>query len=112
MNDQIDLLEFQKLTGNLKWLPMVAAAFLRQLPQWRIDLDAAIAAQDRGRQIDLLHKLKGSCQAVSASRIVEEITRAEAVRVLGEPLVPPRLLRHLESVEVQLGEIVANADSR
>ena len=82
MNTEIDLLQFQQSSGDLKWLPVVAAAFLRQLPQWRMDFDAALAAQNPGHQIDLLHKIKGSGYAVAASTAIETIAQAEAACAL------------------------------
>lgn len=112
MNTEIDLLQFQQSSGDLKWLPVVAAAFLRQLPQWRMDFAAALAAQNPGQQIDLLHKIKGSCYAVAASTAIEAIAQAEAAHALGKPLAASRLLRHLESVEAELRAIVANAPAK
>ena len=112
MSAEIDLLKFEQSTGSLKWLPMVAAAFLRQLPQWRVDFAAALAAQNPGHQIDLLHKIKGACYAVAAYNTIEVITQAEAAHALGGPLAPARLLRHLECVEAELHAIVAKAPVR
>ena len=112
MSAEIDLLKFEQSSGNLKWLPMVAAAFLRQLPQWRVDFAAALAAQNPGHQIDLLHKIKGACCAVAAYNIIEVIIQAEAAQALGGPLAPARLLRHLECVEAELHAIVAKAPVR
>ena len=109
MNTEIDLLKFQQSSGNLKWLPVVAAAFLRQLPQWRVDFDAALAEQNSGHQIDLLHKIKGACYAVAAYNTIDVVTLAEAAHALGKPLAPSQLLRHLEWVEAELRIIVANA---
>lgn len=112
MSAEIDLLKFQKTSGNLKWLPMVAAAFLRQLPQWHLDFAAALAAQNHGLQGDLLHKIKGSCYAVAAYNTIEVILQAEAAHALGKPLSPSLLLRHLEWVEAELHAIVASAPAR
>ncbi|CDS52499.1 hypothetical protein [Polaromonas sp. CG9_12] len=109
MSSEIDLMKFEQSSGNLKWLPMVAAAFLRQLPQWRLDFAAALAAQDPDHQVDLLHKIKGSCYAVAAYNTIEVIHQAEAAQALGKPLAPLQLLRHLEWVEAELRAIVASA---
>jgi len=108
MNTAIDLLKFEQSSGNLKWLPVVAAAFLRQLPQWRVDFAAALAEQNPGHQVDLLHKIKGACYAVAAYNTIEAIAQAEAAHALGKPLAPSRLLRHLEWVEAELHTIVGN----
>ena len=112
MNAEIDLLKFQQSSGNLKWLPVVAAAFLRQLPQWRVDFAAALVAGNSGYQIDLLHKIKGSCYAVAAYNTIDVVTQAETAHALGGPLAPARLLRHLECVEAELHAIVANAPAK
>jgi len=109
MNAEIDLLKFQQSSGNLKWLPVVAAAFLRQLPQWRLDFETALREESLGHQVELLHKIKGSCYAVAAYNTIDEIILAEATYALGKPLAPSRLLRHLEWVEAELRAIVANA---
>ena len=112
MNTEIDLLKFQQSTGNLKWLPVVAAAFLRQLPEWRVEFAAALAAQNSGHQIDLLHKIKGSCYVVAAYHTIAVIDLVEAAHARGKPLAPLRLLRHLEWVEAELRIIVANAPAK
>lgn len=109
MKAQIDLLKFQSSSGALKWLPVVAAAFLRQLPQWHLDFEAALAAQNCTHQIDLLHKIKGSCYAVAAYSTVEVINLAEAAHARGKPLAPSALIRQLSLVEGELRAIVANA---
>ena len=112
MNAEIDLLKFQQSSGSLKWLPVVAEAFLRQLPRWRVDFDTALAEQNLGHQGDLLHKIKGSCYAVAAYNIIDEITLAEAAHALGKPLAPFRLLRQLEWVETELRAIVAQSQAQ
>jgi hypothetical protein len=112
MSAEIDLLKFAQSSGNLKWLPVVAAAFLRQLPQWRVDFAAALGERNLGHQLDLLHKIKGSCHAVAACNTIEVIAQAEALHALGKPLAPSPLLRQLEWVEAELRAIVANAPDR
>jgi len=110
-NPQIDFLKFQESSGNLKWLPVVAGAFLRQLPQWRLDFEAALAGQNRTHQIDLLHKIKGACYAVAAYGAIEVIAKAEAQQARGKPLAPERLMQRLALVEAELQAIVARADA-
>lgn len=112
MNAEIDLLKFEQSSGHLKWLPVVAAAFLRQLPQWRVDFATALAEQNPGQQLDLLHKIKGSCHAVAAYKIIEVINQAEVAHGLCEPLAQFGLLSHLERVETDLRVIVANAPAQ
>lgn len=112
MSAEIDRLEFHRSTGELKWLPVVAAAFVKQLPEWRLDFAAALAAHNPGQQADLLHKIRGACYAVAACRAAEEIALAEARLALGRPLVPARLLDRLELVEAELRLIVASEPAR
>lgn len=109
MNRQIDTLKFQKSSGGLKWLPVVAAAFLRQLPRWREDFEAAVAARNVETQLELLHKIKGSCYAVAAYPAASSIVQAEAQQARGEPLVPSALLGQLALVEAELQSIIASA---
>ena len=110
LNHQIDFLKFQESSGNLKWLPVVAGAFLRQLPQWRLDFEAALADQNRTHQLDLLHKIKGACYAVAAYGAIEVIAKAEAQQARGKLLAPERLLQRLALVEADLQAIIADAD--
>lgn len=112
MSSEIDLLEFGRLTGDLRWLSLTAGVFLRQLPQWRSDLAAAVSVQDVGLQLDLLHKMKGSCYAVAAYKIGENINSAELAHAAGTPLPLSLLLRHLERVETELRAILANAPTK
>lgn len=77
-----------------------------------MDFAAALTEQNIGHQIDLLHKLKGSCQAVAACRMIEQIARTEALQSLGEPLMPSRLLHHLQSVEAELRVIVGKDSTK
>ena len=112
MSAEIDRLEFHRSSGELKWLPVVAAAFVKQLPAWRLDFAAALAAHDPRRQAELLHKIRGACHAVAACGAAEEIARAEAALALGQPLVPARLLARLERVEAELRLIAASEPAR
>ena len=109
MISQIDLLKFQESSGELKWLPVVAAAFLRQLPQWRVDFDAALAADNRTQQFDLLHKIRGSCYAVAAYSAIEVIEQSEALHARGKAVASAKLMRQLALVEAELQNIVAQA---
>lgn len=109
MSLQIDLVKFEQSSGDLKWLPMVAAAFLRQMPEWREDFDAALTACNRTLQVDLLHKLRGACYAVAAYKTVEVIARIEALHKRGKPVAPLKLFGQLALVETELQAIIANA---
>ncbi|MBC7443975.1 MAG: hypothetical protein H7273_00685 [Polaromonas sp.] len=112
MSGAIDLLKFQQSSGELRWLPVVAAAFLRQLPEWRLEFAAALAAHDLGQQADLLHKMRGSCYAVAALRAAQEIALAEAALARGQQLAPRQLLDRLELAEAELRLIVASAPAK
>lgn len=112
MSSEIDRLKFHQTAGDLKWLPAVAAAFLRQLPEWRLELAGALAACDAGQQADLLHKMRGACYAVAAVRIAQEIALAEAALARGQPLAPRQLLDRLELAEAELRLIVASAPAK
>jgi hypothetical protein len=112
MSAEIDLLKFEQSSGHLRWLPVVAAAFIQQLARWRVDFAAALAEQNLGRQVDLLHEIKGSCYAVAAYNAVGVINQAEAALALGMPLASSRLLGQLERVEAELHAIIANAPAK
>jgi hypothetical protein len=111
MNSSIDFLKFQKVSGSLKWLPMVGAAFIRQLPQWRKDLEDSLLAQDHRLQMELLHKIKGSCYAVAAYNAADIVIQIEVMEARGEPLGLSALLSELERVEVELLTIVASVQA-
>jgi hypothetical protein len=107
---QIDKGKFQASSGDLKWLPVIATAFLRQLPQWGADFDSAIASQDLGLQLNLLHKMKGSCYAVGAYPAAESITEIEALQACVNPLTHSELFFQLALVEAELHTIIAGGD--
>lgn len=109
MSAEIDLLKFEQLSGRLTWLPAVAAAFLQQLPKWRLDFATALATHNLVDQLELLHKIKGSCYAVAAYNTVKVISQAQEAHALGLPLAPLELLLQLERVEAELRTIVVNA---
>lgn len=102
MNAEIDLLKFQQSSGSLKWLPAAAAAFLHQLPQWRIDFDAALKAQDCTQQNDLLHKMKGACYAVAAYKAADAITWCETQQGCNKVIFLSGLASQLALVEAAL----------
>ncbi|NDP64159.1 hypothetical protein [Polaromonas sp.] len=112
MKAEIDLLKFEQSSGHLKYLQLVGAEFLRQLPQWRTDFAAALAQNNLSHQLDLLHKIKGSCYAVAAYNTIEVITQSEAAHALDKPQGYSRLLHRLEWVEAELHAIVANAPAK
>ena len=111
MSRQIDLLKFEELSGGMAWMPLLAEAFLRQLPPWRTTLHAAMAAQDAAVLADHLHKMKGACYAVAAYDAAEVFAETEAVLALGDPetlrVALPGLLDRLRLVEDELASIIA-----
>lgn len=106
---EIDVVRFEQSSGELRWLPVVAAAFLKQLPSWRIDFSAALEAEDQNLQLVLLHKMKGACQAVAARKTAEVIEDTESAYTLRAAPNLTSLLSHLDRVEAELRIIADNA---
>lgn len=102
MNTEIDLLKFERSSGNLQWLPAAATAFLLQLPRWHIDFDAAMKAQDCTQQNDLLHKMKGACYAVAAYKAADAIAWGETQQGCNKEIFLSGLAGQLALVEAEL----------
>lgn len=66
MNHQIDMIRFKKSTYSVKLMKTIAEAFIRQLPPWRAEFVEQTEAHHISALENLLHKMKGSCFAVSA----------------------------------------------
>jgi HPt (histidine-containing phosphotransfer) domain-containing protein len=77
MTPQVDIARFQSTTGGLVLLGKVAAAFLRQLEPWRQAFAAKSAAGETRAMAELLHKMKGSCYAISAHEAAAQFAAAE-----------------------------------
>lgn len=73
----IDIADFVRYSGDLALLSQVCEAFLEQLPPWRLAFDEASGAGDRFALGKLLHKMKGSCYAVSAHGVARTLEEAE-----------------------------------
>jgi len=58
-------------------LAVVAQAFLRQLPQWKMEFSAKSEDYDIDALADLLHKMKGSCHAIAAHGAAARFESAE-----------------------------------
>lgn len=65
----------QQAGGNPALMVRVAQAFLGQLPSWRAELTATRGEQKK--LTDLLHKMKGSCQAITATEAAKAFAQAE-----------------------------------
>ena len=109
MDAEIDRSKFEQMSGDLRFLPLVASGFLQQLPQWYVEFASAIAAQNKEDTLALLHKIKGSCYAVAAYGAVDVLKQAEKAYALGNPLVTSELLSRVASVATELRVIVAHA---
>lgn len=73
----------QQAGGSPALMVRVAQAFLSQLPQWRADF--ATATQRKDGVGLLLHKMKGSCYAISAAQAAETFSQAEQALRAAEP---------------------------
>lgn len=79
--DALDLQAFERLTGDPGLLPWLAAAFLKQWPDWQARLQTCTEQQDLPALKNQLHRLRGSCAMLAAPLAVAAIERAEqAVR--------------------------------
>lgn len=65
----------QQAGGNPALMARIAQAFVGQLPEWRTEF--AAAKPNRAPLAALLHKMKGSCHAISATGAAEAFAKAE-----------------------------------
>ena len=63
-------------------LSRLADAFIRQLEPWQADFAQGLLAGDVERVGRLLHKMKGSCHAVSATAAAQAFEKAEQALAL------------------------------
>lgn len=114
MNHEIDVKAFEHSSGELSLLPVVAAAFLKQLPMWRVHFAAALELKEQSTLLDLLHKMRGACQAVAAVQAGEHIGQYESLIAHGDNLFARNLLARLEHIEAELLAIIDSVpkDSR
>jgi HPt (histidine-containing phosphotransfer) domain-containing protein len=75
--DVLDLQAFERLTGDPGLLPWLAAAFLKQWPEWQARLQTCTEQQDLKALKNQLHRLRGSCAMLAAPLAVAAIERAE-----------------------------------
>lgn len=65
----------QQAGGSPALMARIAQAFVGQLPAWRAEF--AAAEPHRDQLAALLHKMKGSCHAISATAAAETFAKAE-----------------------------------
>lgn len=75
--EHVDAKRFAQQAGNPALMLRIARAFLSQSPQWRAEF--AHAAPHHDQRSALLHKMKGSCYAISATGAAQAFAQAEAV---------------------------------
>lgn len=100
--------------GELSVFDYVAAAFLSQLPAWHADFAEHSHAFDRRLLMALVHKMKGSCQAVAALGVAQEFARAErdlsGLPVQDWPACQARLAAQLVRLEAEIRHIMGRAN--
>lgn len=105
----------QQAGGHPALMARIALAFVEQLPQWRAELAAAATAPDRDRLSGLLHKMKGSCHAVSATAAAETFANAElAFRAIDFKTEAPlqQLLALVSHIEAELRALIGQQDAQ
>jgi HPt (histidine-containing phosphotransfer) domain-containing protein len=107
-HNHIDRLQLARLIGdNPDLLARLAAAFLRQLPVWLADFELHSQAGDTERVAKLLHKMKGSCHAVSATAVALEFEKAEHALGASLPWNGDMLLQLLQEMKKEFTLILA-----
>lgn len=112
----IDLKCVQQSMGDLAVFDYVASAFLGQLTEWRANFSARSNDFDRRSLTALVHKMKGSCQAVAALGVAHEFAQAEqALPKMPEqdwPACHANLVSQLVLLEAEIRNIMLRVDSR
>jgi HPt (histidine-containing phosphotransfer) domain-containing protein len=109
----IDRQQLASLIGdNPDLLARLAAAFLRQLPDWLADFELHSQAGDTERVARLLHKMKGSCHAVSATAVALEFEKAEHTLAASLPWNSALLLQLLQEMKQEFTLILADQTHR
>ena len=109
----IDRQKLSSLIGdNPELLARLAAAFLRQLPGWLADFELHTQAGDTERVARLLHKMKGSCHAVSATAVALEFEKAERTLAASLPWNGALLLQLLQEMKQEFTLILAGQAPR
>lgn len=112
----VDLTLVRQSMGELSVFDYVAAAYLGQLPAWRADFVEQSRRFDRRLLTTLVHKMKGSCQAVAALGLAQEFAQAEQALPHLQPDDWPawqaRLVLQLALLEAEIRAIMARTDVR
>jgi HPt (histidine-containing phosphotransfer) domain-containing protein len=109
----IDRQQLGRLVGdNPDLLARLAGAFLRQLPVWLADFELHSQAGDTERVAKLLHKMKGSCHAVSATAVALEFEKAEHTLAASLPWNGALLLKLLQEMKHEFTLILAGQTPR
>lgn len=93
-------------------LERLAAAFLRQLPTWLSDFELHSQTGDTEQLAKLLHKMKGSCHAVSATGVALEFEKAEHTLAASMPCNGGLLLQLLQEMKDEFTLILADQRPR
>ena len=101
-----------QIGDNPDLLARLAAAFLRQLPAWLADFELHSEAGDKDRLAKLLHKMKGSCHAVSATAVALEFEKAEHTLAASSSWNGDLLLQLLEEMKEEFTLILASQTPR
>jgi hypothetical protein len=113
MTKHIDIPLFIKSCGDLNLLAIVSEAFLRQVPSWRTDFCKITETYDVDALADLLHKMKGSCYAISAHGVAAAFNLAERNIRNGNQKAWPRqssiLLDLMDQIELELRAIISGS---
>lgn len=112
----IDLKLVQQTMGDLAVFDYVASAFLGQLTAWRANFSLHSNDFDRRSLTALVHKMKGSCQAIAALGVANEFANAEqALPQMPEqdwPACHARLVSQLVLLEAEIRNIMLRIDAR
>lgn len=104
----LDAIRFeQQAGGNPALMVRIAQAFVGQLPSWRADY---LAAHQQSATLGALcHKMKGSCQAITAFDAAEIFTRGEKALQSPGPLpddMYAEMLVLVAELEAELNDLI------
>lgn len=112
----IDVQRVQQTMGELSVFDYVASAFLKQLTAWRVDFSHQSRDFDRRSLTALVHKMKGSCQAVGAMGVAQDFAQAEQtlpyMPAQDWPACHAKLVSQLVQLEAEIRTIMARVDPR
>lgn len=108
----IDLIRVRQTMGDLTVFDEVAAAFLGQLDSWRADFSRHSNVYEPMELKALVHKMKGSCQAVAALGVASEFARAEQAMAGMQPADWPPCRVRLEALLLQLEDEIRGVMAR